>query len=664
MDENQIITLQHDAQKNLYRGAFQDAHAAATAILSFQPEHPEGLYLKAVSERYLDDLTSATGTLAELLKVDPEFGRAHQERGHLLLAQNKPEEALTAFGLACSANPALEASWRSQAKLLSAKGRTTEAKQAQAQAGRLSALPRELLAVYSFIHENKLLKAETLCRRFLQTNPHHIEAMRLLADIGGRFGALEEAEFLLESAAEFEPDNIQVRLDYIAVLRKRHKYADALEQAKTLFDSAPDNPVFQSHYAIECLQANNLTTALEMFDRVLETLPKDPATLTSRGHVLKTIGQQAEAVASYQTAIEASPHHGDAYHALANLKTYRFSDDEHDAILALVKSSAITQATRIQLCFALGKSFDDRKDYKNAFTYYEQGNEYKRQQSRYEAAQMDEEFQAQKDVFTPELLERFKNSGHMAPDPIFIVGLPRAGSTLLEQILASHSQVDGTLELPNIISLSHKLRKRQKIAAPEGYPHGVRNLSSAELETFGKTYIEDTRMHRQGAPFFIDKMPNNFRHIGLIHLILPNARIIDARRDPMDCCFSGFKQLFAEGQEFTYGLSEIGRYYSGYVELMDHWDTALPGKILRVQYEDVVADLETNVRRILDFCDLPFEQTCLEFHKTERAVRTASSEQVREKINTKGLKQWTPYEEWLDPLKAELGALVTPKKSA
>lgn len=663
MDENQIIALQRDAQKSLYKGAFRNAHAAANAILGIQPAHPEGLYLKAVSERYMGDLSAAAVTLAELLRVEPEFGRAHQERGHLLLAQNKPEEALAAFGLACNANPALEASWRSQAKLLFAKGRTMEAKQAHAQADRLSALPRELLAVYSFIHENKLLKAETLCRKFLQNNPHHIEAMRLLADIGGRFGAFEEAEFLLESAAKFEPDNIQVRLDYIAVLRKRHKYSEALEQAKALFESAPENPVFQSHYAIECLQANDLVTALKMFERVLETLPKDPATLTSRGHVLKTIGQQADAVNSYQTAIEANPRHGDAYHALANLKTYKFSDDEHDAMITLVNSSAITQATRIQLCFALGKSYDDRADYKNAFAYYEKGNGYKRRQSRYDATQMDEEFQAQKDVFTPELLESFHGSGYAAHDPIFIVGLPRAGSTLLEQILASHSEVDGTLELPNIISLSHKLRKRQKIDAPDGYPHGICNLSSAELETFGQTYIEDTRMHRQGAPFFIDKMPNNFRHIGLIHLILPNARIIDARRDPMDCCFSGFKQLFAEGQEFTYGLSEIGRYYSGYVELMDHWDAVLPGKVLRVQYEDVVADLEKNVRRILDFCGLPYEKACLEFHKTERAVRTASSEQVREKINTKGLKQWTPYDKWLGPLKAELGPLLNPKKS-
>ena len=259
-----------------------------------------------------------------------------------------------------------------------------------------------------------------------------------------------------------------------------------------------------------------------------------------------------------------------------------------------------------------------------------------------------------KTVCTRALFETFKGCGYAAPDPIFIVGLPRAGSTLLEQILASHSQVDGTLELPNIIALSNTLRSRKHISAADGYPYGLKNLSPEQLFEFGKKYIDDTAMYRKGAPFFVDKMPNNFRHIGLIQLILPNARIIDVRRNPMDCCFSGFKQLFAEGQEFTYGLREVGKYYRGYVELMKHWDEAAPNEILHVQYEDMVDDLEGQVHRVLEYCGLPFEAACLEFHNNERAVRTASSEQVREKINRKGLAQWWPYEAWLEPLRNAL----------
>lgn len=661
MDDKEIAAAIRSAQRQLYAGDTKGSLSSAESILNAQPNTIEALYIKAVCHRYLKDFDQALATLNRLKSHEPEFGRAYQEEGHLRLAQSKKTEALALFQLACAANPALDASWRAQAGLLAEAGRTAAAAQAQAQADRLAALPRELMAVSNFIHEGKLLRAENLCRRFLQANPHHIEAMRLLADIGARLSSLEEADFLLESALEFDPQNIQVRLDYITVLRKRQKHDQALAHAKYLLDTDPNNPVFQSHYAVECLQANDLNNALLMFDKVLETLPNDAATLTSKGHVLKTIGAQQDAIESYRAAISANPEHGDAYHALANLKTYVFPESEHDAMLNVEQKPYVSPATRVQLCFALGKSFDDQHDYENACKFYKRGNELKRHQSRYDADRMDEEFKAQKSVCTKPLLERSIDHGCQAPDPIFIVGLPRAGSTLLEQILASHSQVDGTHELPNIIALSHRLRAHKKVDAVDGYPNCLNSLSADKFMEFGEKYIEDTRMHRGSAPYFIDKMPNNFRHIGLIHMMLPNAKIIDARRNPMDCCFSGFKQLFAEGQEFTYGLEQIGRYYRGYIDLMDHWDHVLPGFVLRVQYEDVVSDLEGQVRRILKHCGLPFEESCLSFHKTERAVRTASSEQVREKINTKGLEQWRPYEPWLGPLKDALGPIAGPK---
>ena len=320
------------------------------------------------------------------------------------------------------------------------------------------------------------------------------------------------------------------------------------------------------------------------------------------------------------------------------------------------QSPDLSFMSRVHIAFALGKAFEDRGDYHAAFTSYETGNALKQKQTRYTTEQMLAEFDAQKKYCSKDVLAAQGGLGCPAPDPIFIVGLPRAGSTLIEQILASHSQVDGTLELPNILSLAHRLRGRNLISARDRYPRILAELSAGELTQLGETYLEDSQIHRKGAAFFTDKMPNNFRHLGLIHLILPNAKIIDARRAPLDCCWSGYKQLFAEGQEFTYGLDDIGYYYRGYVDLMAHWETALPERrVLRVQHEDVLADLEGQVRRILDYCDLPFEAACVEFHKTERAVRTASSEQVRQPINRSGQDQWKAFEPFLDPLKKALG---------
>ncbi len=640
-------------------GRFEDARSLLAPLLDTTPGSIDALYMDAVCARYLDRSDEARAGLQKLKASVPDFGRAFQEEGHLARASGKMEEALSAYRQAVRANPGLQASWRAQEEILRRLGRVDEAAQAKAQGDRLAALPRDLLAATNFLHEGKLLKAENLCRRFLKQNPRHVEGMRLLADVGARMGALDDADFLLESAIEFEPDNIQLRLDYIQLLRKRQKFEAALAEAKALYERDPENPLFQSHYAIECLQTGDSEKALALFDSVLETLPDDPATLTSRGHALKTWGRRDEAVASYRAACAAKPDQGDAWHGLANLKTYRFEDDELAAMRAQETRDDIAYQDRFHLCFALGKAFEDRGDIATSFAYYARGNELKRLKSAYRAEDMDKEFRAQREVCTRQFFESRTGVGDNAPDPIFIVGLPRAGSTLLEQILASHSQVDGTLELPNILSLSQSLRGRRRAAGASAYPKILEDISAEKFAEMGETYIEETRIHRQGAPFFIDKMPNNFRHIGLIHLILPNAKIIDARREPMASCFSGFKQLFAEGQEFTYGLHEIGRYYRGYVELMRHWDAALPGKILRVQHEDVLDDLEGQTRRMLDFCGLPFEASCLDFYKTDRSVRTASSEQVRQPITKAGVDQWRPFEPYLDPLKTALGPALT-----
>ena len=637
---------------------FDEALADLGDWLRDDPDNQEALYMAAVCQRYKTRFDAALDTLDRLKAIAPEHGRAHQEEGHTYRDMGRPDDALRAYARACRYNPALEASWRGQLAIFRQKGYERQAIQVQAELERLAKLPPPLVGVMDLIAQGRLLKAEDVCRQFLQKVPHHVEAMRLLAEIGMRLGVLDDAEFLLESATKIEPDNVQVRLAYIQALRKRQKFVQALDEARNLLRTSPENPQFKSLFAVECMQTGDYDTAIATFDDILEQIPGDPVTLTSKGHAYKTQGQYERAVASYRDAIASQPQYGEAYYSLANLKVYTFDDDEIASLHEQESSRNLSHIDRIYICFALGKAYEDRRDFATSFKYYEQGNRLKKSASRYSAEQMSDEFKAQKEVCTARLFERNAGTGCDAADPIFIVGLPRAGSTLLEQILSSHSEVDGTLELPNILSLSQRLRRRGRHGGSQGYPDVLAELGDVELEQFGKQFIADTRVHRKGAAFFIDKMPNNFRHLGLIQLILPNAKIIDARRHPMACCFSGFKQLFAEGQEFTYDLTDVGRYYCDYVDLMDHWDSVLPGKVLRVQYEDVVDDLEPQVRRLLDYCGLPFEQACVDFHTTERAVRTPSSEQVRQPIFTSGLEQWRHFEPYLAPLKAALGPVL------
>ena len=634
---------------------FKDALNALDSFIGQESPPPDALYMQAVCYRYTNQLLLALDSLDKLKKVCPDHGRAHQEEGHTYRTLGQSQLALRSYERAIHYNPALEASLRAQLELLNSKEDSKRVERIQANLDRLLKIPKPLIGVMDLISQGKLLKAEDLCRKFMQKVPDHIEGMRLLADIGLRLGALEDAEFLLESASTMEPTNTDVRMDYINALRKRQKYAKALTQAQSLTNSAPENLKFQSIFAIECMHSGDFEKAIERFDTILEHLPGDPVTLTSKGHALKTKGASEEAVSSYRDAIQSHRAHGEAYYSLANLKTYRFEDDEILSMRELVKDRNLSFMDRVYLNFSLGKALEDRQDYRGSFKHYEQGNLLKKTQSRYDAGQMSLELKAQREFLNSSFFSEHKDVGYAAKDPIFILGLPRAGSTLLEQILSSHSQIDGTLELPNIVSLAQRLRRLSIGGDTPGYPQILLDSDSKAWEEYGKTFIEDTRIHRQGAPLFIDKMPNNFRHIGLIKLILPNAKIIDARRNPLDCCFSGFKQLFAEGQEFTYDLRDIGEYYRDYLNLMDHWEKMLPGFILRVNNEDVISDLEGEVRRMLNFCELEFEESCLLFHQTKRDVRTPSAEQVRQPVSRAGINTWQPFEEFLSPLKEALG---------
>jgi len=610
--------------------------------------------MSAVCHRYTRRFETALDTLHELKTLAPDHGRAHQEEGHTHRDAGRTDAALLAYTRATHFNPALLAAWREQLKILQDKGMHSRANQVQEKLSQLQTLPNPLIAAMDLIAQGRLLKAEDILRAFLKRIPQHVDAMRLLADIGMRLGVLDDAEFLLEAALRFEPDHVEARIDYIKVLRKRQKFKRALAAAKTLLDSNPENLQFRSIFAVENMHAGDFDAALQEFERILEVAPRDPVTLTSQGHALKTQGHFDAAVNSYRAALTSQPQYGEAYYSLANLKVYSFADDEVRQMMAQDGNNNLSFLDRVFLNFALAKCFEDRADYRKAFDYYQRGNALKKRRSRYNADDMAADLAMQQQVCTSEFFAARAGVGHDAPDAIFIVGLPRAGSTLLEQILSSHSQVDGTLELPDILSLSQRLRRHgRKHGKP--YPQNLADLSPEELAEFGQNYLRDTRVHRQGAPFFIDKMPNNFRHLGLIRLILPNARIIDARRHPMACCCSIYRQLFAEGQEFSYDLNDLGRYYSDYLRLMSHWDAVLPGFVLRVQYEQLVNDLETEVRRILDFCGLPFEDACLRFYRTERNVRTPSSEQVRQPIYRAGLEYWQNYAPYLETLRHALG---------
>ncbi len=610
----------------------------------------ESLYLLAVSYRYAGDLPQALETIEQLRTLAPRFGRGFQEAGHIYLASRNQQQALSAFQRAVALNDSLLGSWRAIIKLCARPEHSQLRKQALLQSEKLAALPPALLSVRNAIAEANLRKAEDICRHFLKQNPTHVEAMRLLADLGVRSEVLDDAEFLLESALEFEPDNRFARYDYMNVLYRRQKYAQAMDEAKHLLALEPNNAQYQTGYANQCVAIGDFDEALDVYDQVLGRFPETAQLHLLRGHALKTVGRTDEAITAYRKTYATNPRCGDAYWSLANLKTFRFSSEEVMAMSNQEASDELEIEDQVHFCFALGKHFEDNKDYATSFDYYNRGNELRRKQLGFSADLLSSRLALQSEVMSPEFFARHAGSGCQDPDPIFIVGLPRAGSTLLEQILASHSQVDGTQELPNIGALAYQLDGRRAISDQPRYPHCLEDIDASELQKFGEQFLADTRIHRRGAPFFIDKMPNNFRHIGLIQLILPNAKIIDARREPLSCCFSGFKQLFSSGQEFTYGLEQIGQYYNDYLDLMEHWDRVLPGKILRVQHEDLVADLEGQVRRLLDYCGLSFEQACVDFHNTERSVRTPSSEQVRQPIFTTSLEAHKPFEPWLGPL--------------
>jgi tetratricopeptide (TPR) repeat protein len=634
---------------------FSEALAAGEALLVDSPEDRDALLYVAIAQRYLGRTAEALRTLDSLEKHHPRFSRLYEERGHCFVVMRQAPQAIEAFLRAVNINHALPASWRMLDGLYRMAGQADNAAMAASHVATLGNLPQQVVVATGLFADGDIDAAESLIRAYLLQHGNHIEAMRLLARIGIARKVFDDAELLLAAVLELAPDYRVARQEYAGVLIELHRYQEARRQLEQLLATEPDNRLYKTLYATSTVGLGEHERAIGIYRELLVGTAADADLHLSIAHAQKTLGQRREAIESYRQAAALRPGFGDAYWSLANLKTYRFTDEELGRLRAAQAAPGTGAVDRYHLCFALGKALEDQGEFAESFRYYELGNALKRAESKYRAEIIEHNTRQQIEVCSAGFFASRRGYGAPDPDPIFIVGLPRSGSTLLEQILASHSRVEGTQELANIQQIVTDLRGRDPDLNHPRYPGNLAQMSAGDFLKLGRQYIDDTRVYRSGKPFFIDKMPNNFRHLGLMHLMLPNARIIDARREPMACCFSNLKQLFANGQEFTYGIEDIARYYRTYLELMRHWDRVLPGRVLRMQHEDVVDGLAGSVRRMLDFCGLEFEPQCIEFHKTERSVRTASSEQVRQPLFREGLDQWKHFEPWLEPLKRALG---------
>ena len=608
-------------------------------------ENIEVLYLLAVAQRTKGLISEATETIKNLIAIKPNHARAHQENGYLYLSTGNTPSAAIAFARATRLNPALLSSWQKLTALYRELKHAEGQELATQRVKYLTQLPVEIRGARDLMYEGKLAVADTVCRRFLQKQKHHAEAMLLLAEVGIKLKLYQKAEFLLESCVEIHPNHEAARAQFTQLLSKLGKFKQAQQQADFLLREHPYNHQYLAAKASAMVGIGEVSQAICLYQKIINERNDLPGIQLLLGHAYKANGDIKQAIAAYQAAYTIRTDFGDAYWSLANTKTYQFTDSELTLMQEQLEKVDIEPDDKAHLEFALAKAYEDRQQFDTAFAYYKKGNTLKNQLNHYSPAKVSEQITAQKSVFTQDFFTAHKDVGEQTPDPIFIVGLPRSGSTLLEQILASHSQVDGTMELHNVLGLAARLSDNKS-----GYPNIVNEIDHEYFARFGKQFIENTQCYRQGAPFFIDKMPNNFMHIGLIKTMLPNAKIIDARRDPIACCFSGYKQLFAEGQEFSYDFDNLVHYYQSYRSLMTHWDEVLPGFVLRVQHEDVIDDLETQVRRILDFCQLPFETSCLEFYKTKRTIKTPSSEQVRQPINSAATQQWKNFEKHLTSL--------------
>lgn len=579
------------------------------------------------------------------------------------LLNGQPAAALAQAQAILEAVPTSAEAHRLTAHALRALGREAEAQDASLAAVAATIHDPEMVAAAVALAENRLPDAEAALRGRLRQDATDVAAIRMLAEVAGRIGRYGDAEKLLSRALDLAPAFGAARANLATVFYKQNRFAEAIATLNAVIGEDPDNPAHANLKAAALGRVGGYDEAITLYQELTERFPGHAKLWMSYGHMLKTVGRQDDSIAAYRRAIAADPGLGEIWWSLANLKTIRFDATDRGAmetaLLDVEPAATMREDDRLHLHFALGKAYDDAGEVESAFRHYAAGNAIRAGQLGYDAAETTAMVDMAIETFTAEFFAARANLGNPAPDPVFILGLPRAGSTLIEQILASHSAIEGTMELPDIPSLALALG-RDKMGDARRWVEALSETPSHQFANLGAEFLARTAVQRKTAkPFYIDKLPNNWLYVPFIRLILPNAKIVDARRHPLDCCFSNFRQHFAKGQAFSYDLSDIGAYYRDYVRLMAHVDAVLPGKVHRVIHEALLDDPEAEVRAILAYLDQPFEEACLAFHANERAVRTASSEQVRRPINRDGVDQWRPYAAWLDPLKAALGPVLS-----
>ena len=629
----------------------------AARILEEHPQHPTATLLLGTARRASGDPRAAV-TLAALALAEPNSAPIQLESGRALAAAGRDAQALAAFEHAVRLEPDLADAWRELASLHAARGDTLECDRAFARYGQLAGMERHLGEAAAALDAHRLATAESLLRRRLAQMPNDAAALRLLASVLAEREDYVEAERLLTECLAIAPGYSGARFDLARILYAQQKAAPMLPLLERLLALEPSELPYRSLQAAAYGLLGENDRSIGIFKSLIEESPDNEALWLAYGHALRTAGLAAAAIDAYRKAAAIRAACGEAWFCLANLKTFRFSDADVDEMRTQSARDGLDDNDRLQFEFALGKALEDRRQYAESFAHYSRGNALRRRAVQYDADRNTRSIERAIALYTAEFFAARSGSGCAAPDPIFIVGLPRSGSTLLEQILASHSLVEGTRELPDIPGFALELGALGQAGEAPAYPESVGRLEPAQFEQLGRRYLDETRPNRLSRkPRFIDKMPSNYCHVGLIHLILPNARIIDARRSPLACCFANFKQHFQAGVWFTYDLRDLGRYYRDYVRLMAHFDSVLPGRVHRVGYERLIADFEGEVRRLLDYCGLPFEDQCLRFHETQRVVQTASSEQVRRPLYSDSVDQWRNYEPFLGGLTEALGDL-------
>jgi tetratricopeptide (TPR) repeat protein len=632
-------------------------------ILRVVPGHPQALLIEGQALHMLGDLPAARAVLTRLMAEQPRSALTAFELALTHGGLGEHDLAVDALERTVALKPDFLPAWHVLPIALRAAGREREARAADVRGVAASARDPMLVKAAVAMHEAKdggdFTQVEAMLDERVRLMPRDAAALRLRGEVAWRQGRLDEAMDLLNRTLEIAPGFSAARELLVRIMQMGPDVAGALVHATELLDGEPDNVGHALLKASLQVRLGEQDAAAEIYRALVARGITNPRIWLNLGHVDKTLGNQADAIAAYRSALALDPALGEAWWSLANLKTVHLTAEDIAAMLG-AEANVEDDEQASQLQFALGKANEDAGDAAKSFAHYERANALRRKDVDYEEARILGGAQEHAALFTAPFLASRAGQGCPANDPIFIVGLPRAGSTLVEQILSSHSQIEGTMELPDLMMIGDRLHSRVEDGEFASFSDVVRALPAADLARLGEEYLDRTRVHRkEGKPRFIDKMPNNWMYVGLIRLILPNATIIDARRHPMGCCFSGWKQFFARGQLFTYDLAEIGRYYRGYVAQMAAFDREAPGAVHRVIYERMVADTEGEVRRLLDHVGVPFEEECLSFYRNRRAVRTASSEQVRQPIFTGGVDHWKQFEPYLGPLRDALGSVET-----